>query len=192
MVEPNFRERCESILWIIRLPRLAAATGRLVTGGRRLQADGIRRLAPPFSALGHCASTGVGIPFRSDFAWDCNRGRGNRRPLGGAPSDRAWREVPRALRARRDRGRSVRDSARRRSPSVRDRGQLRDSMVIADGDEKPGEGLPPARDLAAVLGVTTNRPRGGHRRTREEQRSVFGAASRPIAAKRPVGIVRQF
>jgi GntR family transcriptional regulator len=28
--------------------------------------------------------------------------------------------------------------------------------VIADGDAKPGERLPPARDLAAVLGVNRN------------------------------------
>ena len=28
--------------------------------------------------------------------------------------------------------------------------------AIADGEAKPGERLPPARDLAAVLGVNTN------------------------------------
>ena len=30
------------------------------------------------------------------------------------------------------------------------------SAAIADGEAKPGERLPPARDLAAVLGVNTN------------------------------------
>ena len=29
-------------------------------------------------------------------------------------------------------------------------------LAIADGEAKPGERLPPARDLAAVLGVNTN------------------------------------
>ena len=33
-------------------------------------------------------------------------------------------------------------------------GQIRRS--IAEGDAKPGERLPPARDLAAVMGVNTN------------------------------------
>ena len=33
-------------------------------------------------------------------------------------------------------------------------GELR--RAIADGEAKPGERLPPARDLAAVLGVNTN------------------------------------
>ncbi len=33
-------------------------------------------------------------------------------------------------------------------------GQIR--RAIADGEAKPGERLPPARDLAAVMGVNTN------------------------------------
>ena len=33
-------------------------------------------------------------------------------------------------------------------------GEIR--RAIADGEAKPGERLPPAKDLAAVLGVTTN------------------------------------
>src|SRR5213592_993359 len=33
-------------------------------------------------------------------------------------------------------------------------GEIR--RAIADGEAKPGERLPPARDLAAVLGVNTN------------------------------------
>lgn len=33
-------------------------------------------------------------------------------------------------------------------------GEIR--RAIADGEAKPGEGLPPAKDLAAVLGVNTN------------------------------------
>ena len=33
-------------------------------------------------------------------------------------------------------------------------GELR--RAIADGEAKPGERLPPARDLAAILGVNTN------------------------------------
>jgi DNA-binding transcriptional regulator YhcF (GntR family) len=40
--------------------------------------------------------------------------------------------------------------------------------AIADGDAKPGERLPPARDLAAVLGVNTNTVLRSLRLLREE------------------------
>ena len=36
----------------------------------------------------------------------------------------------------------------------RSRGEIR--RAIAEGEAKPGERLPPAKDLAAVLGVNTN------------------------------------
>ena len=40
--------------------------------------------------------------------------------------------------------------------------------AIADGEAKPGERLPPARDLAAVLGVNTNTVLRALRDLREE------------------------
>ena len=44
--------------------------------------------------------------------------------------------------------------------------QLR--RAIADGEAKPGERLPPARDLAAVLGVNTNTVLRSLRQLRDE------------------------
>lgn len=40
--------------------------------------------------------------------------------------------------------------------------------AIADGEAKPGEKLPPARDLAAVLGVNTNTALRALRQLRDE------------------------
>ncbi len=40
--------------------------------------------------------------------------------------------------------------------------------AIADGEAKPGERLPPARDLAAVLGINTNTVLRALRRLRDE------------------------
>jgi GntR family transcriptional regulator len=45
-------------------------------------------------------------------------------------------------------------------------GQIR--RAIADGEAKPGERLPPARDLAAVMGVNTNTVLRALRALREE------------------------
>ena len=45
-------------------------------------------------------------------------------------------------------------------------GELR--RAIADGEAKPGERLPPARDLAAVLGVNTNTVLRALRQLRDE------------------------
>jgi GntR family transcriptional regulator len=45
--------------------------------------------------------------------------------------------------------------------------------AIADGEAKPGERLPPARDLAAVLGVNTNTVLRALRMLREEELLEF-------------------
>jgi DNA-binding transcriptional regulator YhcF (GntR family) len=45
-------------------------------------------------------------------------------------------------------------------------GQIR--RAIADGEAKPGERLPPAKDLAAILGVNTNTVLRALRQLREE------------------------
>src|SRR5689334_22139311 len=45
-------------------------------------------------------------------------------------------------------------------------GEIR--RAIADGEAKPGERLPPAKDLAAVLGVNTNTVLRALRQLREE------------------------
>jgi GntR family transcriptional regulator len=45
--------------------------------------------------------------------------------------------------------------------------------VIAEGEAKPGERLPPARDLAAVLGVNTNTVLRALRQLRDEDLVEF-------------------
>jgi GntR family transcriptional regulator len=45
--------------------------------------------------------------------------------------------------------------------------------AIADGEAKPGERLPPARDLAAVLGVNTNTVLRALRTLRDERLLEF-------------------
>jgi GntR family transcriptional regulator len=45
-------------------------------------------------------------------------------------------------------------------------GEIR--RAIADGEAKPGERLPPARDLAAILGVNTNTVLRALRQLRDE------------------------
>jgi GntR family transcriptional regulator len=45
-------------------------------------------------------------------------------------------------------------------------GEIR--RAIAEGEAKPGEGLPPAKDLAAVLGVNTNTVLRALRELRDE------------------------
>jgi GntR family transcriptional regulator len=45
--------------------------------------------------------------------------------------------------------------------------------AIADGEAKPGERLPPARDLAAVLGVNTNTVLRSLRLLRDEEMLEF-------------------
>ena len=45
-------------------------------------------------------------------------------------------------------------------------GEIR--RAIADGEAKPGERLPPAKDLAAILGVNTNTVLRALRRLRDE------------------------
>jgi GntR family transcriptional regulator len=57
---------------------------------------------------------------------------------------------------------------RRESTDLHDQvaGELR--RAIAEGEAKPGERLPPARDLAAVLGVNTNTVLRALRQLRDE------------------------
>jgi GntR family transcriptional regulator len=50
-------------------------------------------------------------------------------------------------------------------------GQIR--RAIADGEAKPGERLPPAKDLAAVLGVNTNTVLRALRELRDERLLEF-------------------
>jgi GntR family transcriptional regulator len=45
--------------------------------------------------------------------------------------------------------------------------------AIADGEAKPGERLPPAKDLAAVLGVNTNTVLRALRKLRDEELLEF-------------------
>jgi DNA-binding transcriptional MocR family regulator len=67
--------------------------------------------------------------------------------------------------------------------------------AIADGEAKPGERLPPARDLAAVLGVdTTTVLRCGNYAKKKPWSSDVGSAS-PLPARRnaapPEGTLRE-
>ena len=50
-------------------------------------------------------------------------------------------------------------------------GEIR--RAIAEGEAKPGERLPPARDLAAVLGVNTNTVLRALRQLRDEELLEF-------------------
>ena len=64
--------------------------------------------------------------------------------------------------------------AKRKSPDRNETLELHEQVAaeirraIADGEAKPGERLPPARDLAAVLGVNTNTVLRALRQLREE------------------------
>ncbi len=62
--------------------------------------------------------------------------------------------------------------------------------AIADGEAKPGERLPPARDLAAVLGVNSNTVFRALRTLREEGLLEFsrgrGVSVTGVAPKRSV------
>ena len=76
-------------------------------------------------------------------------------------------------------------------------GEIR--RAIADGEAKPGERLPPARDLAAVLGVNTNTVLRALRQLRDEGLldfrrgrgvSVSGTPERSAVAARAKELVR--
>jgi GntR family transcriptional regulator len=57
----------------------------------------------------------------------------------------------------------------RRAPStLHDQAAAQIRRAIADGEAKPGERLPPARDLAAVIGVNTNTVLRALRQLRDE------------------------
>ena len=62
-------------------------------------------------------------------------------------------------------------------------GEIR--RAIADGEVKPGERLPPAKDLAAVLGVNTNTVLRALRDLRERDCSSFAAAEASPSLVRP-------
>ncbi len=59
-------------------------------------------------------------------------------------------------------------------------GEIR--RAIAEGEAKPGERLPPARDLAAVLGVNTNTVLKALRELRDEGLLEFGRGRGVIVA----------
>lgn len=71
--------------------------------------------------------------------------------------------------------------------------------AIADGEAKPGERLPPAKDLAAVIGVNTNTVLRALRRLRDEGLlefrrghgiTVTGTADRSAVTSRARDLVR--
>ena len=62
-------------------------------------------------------------------------------------------------------------------------GEIR--RAIAEGEAKPGERLPPAKDLAAVLGVNTNTVLRALRQLRDE-----GCSSSAAAAASPSPVPR--
>jgi GntR family transcriptional regulator len=71
--------------------------------------------------------------------------------------------------------------------------------AIADGEAKPGERLPPARDLAAVIGVNTNTVLRARRALRDEGLlefrrgrgiSVAGSPERGAVTERARELVR--
>jgi GntR family transcriptional regulator len=57
--------------------------------------------------------------------------------------------------------------------------------AIADGEAKPGERLPPARDLAAVLGVNTNTVLRALRTLRDEGLLEFRRGRGITVSRRP-------
>jgi len=76
-------------------------------------------------------------------------------------------------------------------------GEIR--RAIADGEAKPGERLPPAKDLAAVLGVNTNTVLRALRQLRDEGLlefrrgrgiTVTGSAQHGAVAERARDLVR--
>src|SRR5579885_2894213 len=61
----------------------------------------------------------------------------------------------------------------RESTTLHEQGAAAIRRAIADGEAKPGERLPPARDLAAVLGVNTNTVLRALRELRDEGLLAF-------------------
>jgi GntR family transcriptional regulator len=57
---------------------------------------------------------------------------------------------------------------RRAPPALHDQVAAQIRRAVAEGEAKPGERLPPARDLAAVMGVNTNTVLRALRRLRDE------------------------
>jgi DNA-binding transcriptional regulator YhcF (GntR family) len=72
--------------------------------------------------------------------------------------------MPPALRALSDR----RGSAREEPTELHEQVVAEIRRAIAEGEARPGEGLPPARDLAAVLDVNTNTVLRALRQLRDE------------------------
>lgn len=74
-----------------------------------------------------------------------------------------------------------------------DRSSLHDQVTgeirraIAEGEAKPGERLPPARDLAAVLGVNTNTVLKALRELRDEGLLEFGRGRGVIVSGEAAG-----
>lgn len=111
-----------------------------------------RGAAAAAAGSGACSSAGSWPPIRRSMSWGRRSALGRREPCPGAGQDRAKETYDASV--------SSTNCVAQIDPQspvpLHEQVAAALRRAIADGEAGPGERLPPARDLAAVLGVNSN------------------------------------